>query len=885
MAKKSGAIHLAGWSPLRLQLRTLWRSLENRESSDVVIVLGMHRSGTSAVAGTLVKLGGGPPKHLMVANPGNARGYFESVAFMHFHDELLASAGSRWHDWRLFNPGWYRSPVAAEYRRRAKELFEAEFRGAALPVIKDPRICRFAPFWLGVLREMQKTPRIVIPIRSPLEVAQSLEKQQGVPLKEGLLLWLRHNLDAEVQSRAAARSIFTFDEFQSDWRGVCDRISTDTNLFWPRLSDRTSREIDSFLTKDLVHHETDRAALAAHSALHEWTLRAYDALLELARDPSSDSALDTLDEVRALLEQSSKMFGRILVDYEIALEDVRGKFHALTSERDLLRVRQSAIRTESAAATAEFAAVVRDKDALSQSLAASVAERDALREERARMAAELQSRQQELAEQAEALRDKDALSQSLAVSVAERDVLREGCAWMAAELQSRQQELTEQAEALRDKDALSQNLAASVAERDALREGCARMAAEWQSRQQELEEKAAEAARDKDALSQSLAASVAERDALREGRARMAAELQSRQQELEEKAAALAEFAARDELAEIALGEAESALEAAVRDQEALSQRLTASLAERDALSEERASIAAQLQSRRKELAEKAAALADLEERHRSVLAELAASQQSSAAVAQKHADALAALELERSKKAAIEAARADLAGTLDRTMAEKRGLAAHLDHALSELQRVERIWSERASAQDAAHSFALATERSAHEAQVHALGGQLVDAEAALSHAAAKHARADLSARVLPASWRRRMLARRFGRSGLLDPSWYRATYPDAAGSGFAAAEHYLEIGFCRGYRPNPFFDTRGYLERYEDVRRSGVNPLLHYLEQGWREGRDPGPDFHTDYYLDANPDVRANGMNPLVHYLRHGRHEGRLPRRPARE
>src|SRR5271156_3230423 len=458
--------------------------LENRESSDVVIVLGMHRSGTSAVAGTLVKLGGGSPKHLMVANPGNARGFFESVAFMHFHDELLASAGSRWHDWRLFNPGWYRSPVAAGYRRRAKELFEAEFSGAALPVIKDPRICRFAPFWLEVLREMQKTPRIVIPIRSPLEVAQSLQKLQGVPLNEGLLLWLRHNLDAEVQSRAEARSIFTFDEFQSDWHGVCEKISTDTNLFWPRLSDRTSREIDKFLTKDLVHHETDRAALATHSALHEWTLRASDALLELARDPSSDSALDTLDEVRALLEQSSKMFGRILVDYEIALEDLRGESHALTSERDLLRARQSEIVTEIAEAT-------RDKDALSQGLAASLAERDALREERGRMVAELQSRQQELEEKAAALRDKDALSQSLAASVAERDALREECERMAAELQSRQQELDEKAAAVADMDALSQTLAASDAECGALLMERARMAAELQSRQQELAEKAA----------------------------------------------------------------------------------------------------------------------------------------------------------------------------------------------------------------------------------------------------------------------------------------------------------------------------------------------------------------------------------------------------------
>ena len=74
---------------------------------DVIVVLGMHRSGTSAVAGTLTKLGGAAPKHLLTADSGNPRGYFESVAFMEFHDELLASAGSCWHDWRLFNPGWY----------------------------------------------------------------------------------------------------------------------------------------------------------------------------------------------------------------------------------------------------------------------------------------------------------------------------------------------------------------------------------------------------------------------------------------------------------------------------------------------------------------------------------------------------------------------------------------------------------------------------------------------------------------------------------------------------------------------------------------------------------------------------------------------------------
>ena len=229
--------------------------------------------------------------------------------------------------------------------------------------------------------------------------------------------------------------------------------------------------------------------------------------------------------------------------------------------------------------------------------------------------------------------------------------------------------------------------------------------------------------------------------------------------------------------------------------------------------------------------------------------------------IAQKHAETLAALEFVRGEKSA---------------------LAADLDRMSSELQRVQQVSTERASAQEAAHAQALAEAQKAHEAQIQALRGQLVDAEAALSNATAKHLRAGILARLLPPALRRRRLARQLVRSGLLDAEWYGATYPDVAESGLGAAEHYLEIGFCRGYRPNPFFDTRWYLEHYEDVRRSGVNPLLHYLISGFREGRDPGPDFQTDFYLETNPDVRANGMNPLMHYLRYGRHEGRLPVRP---
>src|SRR4029077_1974458 len=86
----------------------------------------------------------------------------------------------------------------------AKEIFEAEFANATLLILKDPRICRFVPFWLDVLKEMKVAPRIVIPLRSPLEVAHSLKKRNALSLTKGLLLWLRHVLDAEAQTRRCA---------------------------------------------------------------------------------------------------------------------------------------------------------------------------------------------------------------------------------------------------------------------------------------------------------------------------------------------------------------------------------------------------------------------------------------------------------------------------------------------------------------------------------------------------------------------------------------------------------------------------------------------------------------------------------------------------------
>ena len=75
-----------------------------------------------------------------------------------------------------------------------------------------------------------------------------------------------------------------------------------------------------------------------------------------------------------------------------------------------------------------------------------------------------------------------------------------------------------------------------------------------------------------------------------------------------------------------------------------------------------------------------------------------------------------------------------------------------------------------------------------------------------------------------------------------------------------------------------SPHFDANWYLEHYKDVARHlgfSKKPALHYLLNGGYEGRNPGPGFDSIAYLQRHPEVLEAGVNPLVHYLLHGEAE----------
>ena len=272
-----------------------------------ILVLGMHRSGTSSLAGAFARLGAATPASLMAATHENERGYYESTVLMKFNDDLLAAAGSHWADWRRVDPEWLRAASAGELGEAAKAVLKTEFATGELIVVKDPRICRLADFWLPVLDSLGTTPLIVTPLRSPLEVAQSVSKRDGIPLSEAVFVWLRHVLDAELASRGRARTFVLWDEFLADWRTEIERMSTDIGSDIS-LGSEAASSIDAFLSSSLRHEHRSVRELATHRDVHPWALNAFLALRKLCDAPNDPGALAELDQIRSIFDRTTQAF-------------------------------------------------------------------------------------------------------------------------------------------------------------------------------------------------------------------------------------------------------------------------------------------------------------------------------------------------------------------------------------------------------------------------------------------------------------------------------------------------------------------------------------------------------------------------------------------------
>lgn len=276
-------------------------------------ILGMHRSGTSALTRVLSILGAKLPATLNVAHGGSDTNW-ESSVLIGYDDALLAELDSTWQDWSALN--WTRIPMRrrSEIKAEIAELVDAEFGQAAAFLVKEPRICRFAPLFFDALESSDIEVRCLLPIRSPLEVVESLVRRDGLARGQAALLWLRHVLDAEAATRSRPRVITGYDSLLSDWTAVVTQIANQLSLKWKYAPGDVAGIVDNFLSAERRHYTSTLEDVLLDPLLRTWMGEVYSALLVLERNPKSESALATLDQIRETFNGAAPILQRLLKD-------------------------------------------------------------------------------------------------------------------------------------------------------------------------------------------------------------------------------------------------------------------------------------------------------------------------------------------------------------------------------------------------------------------------------------------------------------------------------------------------------------------------------------------------------------------------------------------
>lgn len=217
-----------------------------------ILVLGMHRSGTSATAGALARLGFHLGDGLVAAAEDNPKGYFEHADAVALNDRVFAALGRSWDDVRALPGGWLDDPRVVLLEREVRSNVVPALIAARPWALKDPRMCRLLPLWRPVLEAAGARPACVFVLRHPDEVAASLATRDGMPRRQACVLWLRHLFEAVAATEGLERQVLGYPDLLADAQHALGRVLQELGLSPPVAFDMA--RLDEFLDAGDRHH-------------------------------------------------------------------------------------------------------------------------------------------------------------------------------------------------------------------------------------------------------------------------------------------------------------------------------------------------------------------------------------------------------------------------------------------------------------------------------------------------------------------------------------------------------------------------------------------------------------------------------------------------------
>jgi glycosyltransferase involved in cell wall biosynthesis len=263
-------------------------------AGSAVLVLGMARSGTSAITRLLTLLGVelGPQEALLPPIAGeNAKGFYEHRPIVKINKELLARMGGSWSQPPRPAQGWQRDAGLEDLRERARELLAADFAGAPLWGFKDPRTSLTLPFWEELLGD---DVRYVICHRRPLDSARSLERRNGIRLDEGVALWTRYMASALAHTAGRRRIVVGYGELFSNREALVGELADFLDVAGAG-TEQVRAQVRAWIDDDLRHHASTLRELVEHPAVSA-EAQALHLLLEHAIDRGGALDADQLED-------------------------------------------------------------------------------------------------------------------------------------------------------------------------------------------------------------------------------------------------------------------------------------------------------------------------------------------------------------------------------------------------------------------------------------------------------------------------------------------------------------------------------------------------------------------------------------------------------------
>lgn len=263
------------------------------KSTPVIVVLGMHRSGTSVVCRSMSCLGAQFGSNLIPKNFDNEKGFWEDRDIVRLNNNLLTALNLHWYGSVAPVEIEWANPQVQALRKQASDLLlEKVGQKDTVFCFKDPRTSGLLEFWKVVFRDADLEPRFVVSFRNPVEVADSLESRNALSRTKSYYLWLASVRSALHGTNGYKRTLVSFSSLLEEPSANIERMAQDLSL--PVDHQELEEEfVGKFIDSSLKHFSADQARLDALQFEFPLVVEAYKILNELPCRPGVLEEIET----------------------------------------------------------------------------------------------------------------------------------------------------------------------------------------------------------------------------------------------------------------------------------------------------------------------------------------------------------------------------------------------------------------------------------------------------------------------------------------------------------------------------------------------------------------------------------------------------------------